>query len=70
VAKTPERWCTVFAPGDEGYEKFGFHGAEGSWSYGDAPRRARIIERAIREHLKDSLQSDSANVETGAAVNL
>jgi hypothetical protein len=51
VAGDPDRWCSVFAVGDDGYEKFAFHGRDGAWYYGDAPKRARLIERAIREHF-------------------
>jgi hypothetical protein len=42
-------WCTVFAPGGEGYESFAFHPAQARWSYGDAPSNALLIEQAIRE---------------------
>lgn len=46
-----ERWCTVFAPGSLGYGTYAFHSGENQWSYGDAPKRSRLIERAIRDHL-------------------
>lgn len=42
-------WCTVFAPGEEGYEAFAYHPGQKRWSYAEAPRRARLIEHAIRE---------------------
>ena len=43
------QWCTVYAPGDEGYESFAFHPVQNRWSYGESPANARLIEQAIRE---------------------
>jgi hypothetical protein len=43
------QWCTVYAPGDEGYESFAFHAEQKRWSYGESPAHARLIEHAIRE---------------------
>jgi hypothetical protein len=57
VAGSAEEWCNVFAPGGDGYEKFAYHSQESAWSYGEAPRRARLIERAIREYLLESVQA-------------
>jgi hypothetical protein len=44
-------WCSVYAPAQEGYEKFAFNPARKVWSYGVAPARAPKIERAIHDNF-------------------
>jgi hypothetical protein len=43
------QWCTVYSPGANGYESFAFNSVQNRWSYGEAPTKASLIERAIRE---------------------
>jgi hypothetical protein len=44
-------WCNVFAPSQDGYESYSFNSKKKRWSYGQAPNRAGLIERAIYENL-------------------
>ena len=51
VCGAPDAWCTVFAPRQEGYQAFAFNPEQRRWSYGEAPARAGVIAKAIREHF-------------------
>jgi hypothetical protein len=51
ISKGEGQWANVFAPAQEGYERFGFNTVDRRWSYGVAPRREKALVEAIDAHL-------------------
>lgn len=49
VSGASNDWSIVFAPGANGYERFGFSRSQNRWSYGTGPREARHIAIVIHE---------------------
>jgi hypothetical protein len=45
------RWCSVFAPDEEGYSIYSYNPGLARWSYGEAPRGASLIVRAILDNF-------------------
>jgi hypothetical protein len=48
ITTGPNAWCNVLAHTQEGYQRFAFNPEDGKWSYGEAPKHAGAIEKAIR----------------------
>jgi hypothetical protein len=44
-------WCNILAPGEDGYEAFSFNTKKRRWSYGQTPKRAGLVERAIQNNF-------------------
>ena len=59
VSAGPSSWCNVFAPTPDGYQTFAFHPEQRRWSYGEAPKHAGAIEKAIRTEFISSAPSAS-----------
>ena len=47
-------WWHVFALSGGSYQSYSFNMEQGHWSFGDAPERSSIIEKAIRQSLRES----------------
>jgi hypothetical protein len=48
ISAGPNSWCNVLAPTPEGYQMFAYNPEQKRWSYGEAPKYAPAIEKAIR----------------------
>ncbi len=51
VAAGAGPWCNVYAPASEGYEMYAFNREQRLWSYGAAPEKAPLIEKAIQQNV-------------------
>ena len=60
ITAGPNNWCNVMAATAEGYQNFAFNPELRRWSYGEAPKNAGSVEKAIRtEFLKSSASAAS-----------
>jgi hypothetical protein len=57
ITAGPNSWCNVLAPTADGYQNFAFNPAERRWSYGEAPKNAGAIEKAIRTEFPQASPS-------------
>lgn len=60
ITAGPSSWCNVLAPTEDGYQMFAYNPEQRRWSYGEAPKHAGAIEKAIRTDFTRSSATLSA----------